>query len=77
MRFEIIIIIITILVMGNIYTDGKYLAMAMTWKKYYQMAVIGFVGLSAYVFMKKYHTQMLNIFSDASKMVKYMQIDNI
>ena len=33
MRFEIFIIIITALVIGNIYTDGKYLRVALTWKK--------------------------------------------
>ena len=44
MRFEIVIIIITLLVIGNIYTDGKFLKMALSWTKYYKMIGVAIVG---------------------------------
>ena len=37
MRFELVIIIITGLIAGNIYTDGKYIKYALSKKKYLQM----------------------------------------
>ena len=37
MRIEILILGITGLIIFNLYTDGKYLNMAMKWTKYYKM----------------------------------------
>ena len=53
MRFEIVIIIITAIVIGNIYTDGKYLKLAMTWTKYYKMIGVGLVGVSLIWLLRK------------------------
>ena len=39
------------------------------------MAGIGFVGLSAYVFMKKYPSDSKNLLTHANGMLKYMPID--
>ena len=75
MKIELLIITLTIFFIANTYYDGKYVKLIKSWKKYYQMAGIGFVGLSAYVFMKKYPSHTRSLFTDASKMVKYMPID--
>ena len=42
MRFELVILLVAGFFMANIYTDGKYMNMVLSWKKYYQMAGIAF-----------------------------------
>ena len=39
------------------------------------MASIAFVGISAYVFLRKYPTQSRSLFSHANGIIKYMPID--
>jgi hypothetical protein len=46
-----------------------------SWKKYYQMIMIGFVGLSAYVFMRKYPGHSRSLFTHANSIIKYIPID--
>ena len=46
-----------------------------SWKKYYQMAGIGFVGLSAYLFLKKHPDQSRSLLTHANGIIKYMPID--
>ena len=75
MRFEIIIFLITSFVIANIYTDGKYLKLVLSWKKYYQMAFIGFLGLSAYLFIRKHPNHSKSLFVHANDLIKYMPID--
>ena len=53
MRFELVIILIAGFCMANIYTDGKYMNLLLSWKKYYQMAGIGFGALMFYILIKK------------------------
>ena len=48
MRFEIIILLIAGFIMANIYTEGKVLKTALSWKKYYQMAGIAFAAFMLY-----------------------------
>ncbi len=72
---ELLVIGITIFFIVNTYTDGQYVKIVKSWKKYYQMAGIGFVGLSAYIFMKKYPSHSQNLLSHANGMIKYMPID--
>jgi len=75
MKIELLIIGITVFFVLNIYHDGKYVKLVKSWKKYYQMAGIGFVGLSTYLFMKKYPSQSHNLISHANGIIKYMPID--
>jgi hypothetical protein len=75
MKIELLIIGITIFFILNIYHEGKYVKLVKSWKKYYQMAGIGFVGLSTYLFMKKYPSQSHNLVSHANGIIKYMPID--
>ena len=75
MKSAILIFGLTAFFIANTYYDGKYVQMVKSWKKYYQMIAIGFAGLSAYVFLKKYPTHSRGLLSHASGMVKYMPID--
>ena len=75
MKSELIIFAITIFFILNTYSDGKYVKVVKSWKKYYQMAGIGFIGLSAYIFMRKYPSDSQNLLRHANGMIKYLPID--
>lgn len=75
MKFELLIFGITAFFILNAYYDDKYVQMLKTWKKYYQMAGIGFVGLSAYLFIKKYPQHSTALFSNANGLIKSLPID--
>ena len=75
MKFELLIFGVTAFFIANTYHDNKYIDMMKTWKKYYQMIGIGFVGISAYVFLKKYPDQSKTLFTHANSVVKYLPID--
>jgi hypothetical protein len=75
MKVELVVIGITIFFILNTYSDGKYVKVVKSWKKYYQMAGIGFIGLSAYIFMRKYPSDSQNLLRHANGMIKYMPID--
>jgi len=58
MRFELVIILITGLIAGNIYTDSKYIKYALSKKKYLQMSGVVFGGiLILFLFKKKSSTR--------------------
>ena len=75
MKVELLVIGITIFFILNTYSDGKYVKIVKSWKKYYQMAGIGFIGLSAYIFMRKYPSDSQNLLKHANGMIKYLPID--
>lgn len=75
MRFEIILLLITGFIMANIYTDGKYIKMAMTWKKYYQMAGVAFGAFVLYWLMKKNPMRAQQMLATSNEYVKYLPID--
>ena len=75
MKFELLIFGLTAFFIMNAYHDDKYVQMLKTWKKYYQMAGIGFVGLSAYLFIKKYPQHSSNLFTHANGLIKSLPID--
>jgi hypothetical protein len=75
MKFELLIFGITGFLVMNAYHDDKYIQMLKTWKKYYQMAGIGFVGLSAYLFIKKYPQHSSSLLTHANGLVKCLPID--
>lgn len=75
MRYGLLILGITGFTIANVYHDGKYVALLKSWKKYYQMAFIGFLGLSAYLFIKKNPTQSSSLLVHANDLIKYMPID--
>lgn len=75
MRFEIVLFIITALLMANIYTEGKILKMAITWKKYYQMAGIAIGAIFLYWLIKKNPENAKKIVMSSNEYIKYLPID--
>jgi len=75
MRFELVIILIAGFCMANIYTDGKYMNLLLSWKKYYQMAGIGFGALMFYILIKKNPLRAREIVTTSSDYIKYLPID--
>lgn len=75
MKVGLLIFGITAFLMADIYHDGKYVKLVKSWKKYYQMAFIGFLGLSAYLFIRKHPNHSKNLMLHANEFIKYMPID--
>ena len=75
MKFELLIFGITAFLIFNTYHDGKYLKILMSYKKYYTMIMWGFLGLSLYLFIKKYPSRTREMFSSANQFIKLMPID--
>jgi hypothetical protein len=75
MKLELFVLGITAFLIYNTYHDGKYLKIIMSWKKYYQMAFFGVIGISVYLLMKRNPVQGKNMLLYANNMVKYMPID--
>jgi hypothetical protein len=75
MRFEIILFLVSGFVIANIYTDGKYLKMALSWKKYYQMAGVVLGTLFLYWLIKKNPTHAKNIIMSSNEYIKYLPVD--
>ena len=75
MRIEIILILITGFILANMYTDGKYLKMALSWKKYYKMAGVVFAAFVIYILIKKNPLHAKNILMTSNEYLKYMPVD--
>jgi hypothetical protein len=75
MRFEILLLIITGLIVANIYTEGKVLKLLFSWKKYYQMAGVVFGAFAIYWLIKKNPSQAGQILSASNDYVKYLPVD--
>ena len=75
MKFELLIIACTAFLAFNTYYDGYYLKMLMSWKKYYLIASYVFLGLCAYLFIKKNPSETHTMFAHANNIIKSMPID--
>ena len=75
MKIELLIFGITGFMIINTYYDGKYLAIMRTWKKYYQIAMYAFLGLSVYLFIKKNPQNNHSLIKHFNGLIKYMPID--
>jgi hypothetical protein len=75
MKLEIIILLITGFFVINVYNDGKYFNKLKQWKKYYQMAFYGFIGLSLLLFIRKYPYQSKDLCIQANNFVKFAPMD--
>jgi hypothetical protein len=75
MKLELFIFGITSFLIYNTYNDNKYSKMLLSYKKYYQIAFIGFVALSIYLLIKRNPIQSKNLLLYANNMVKYMPLD--
>ena len=75
MRIEILLFIIAGFFIANIYTDGKYMKMLFSYKKYYQMAGVAFGALMLYILLKRNPARAQEIMATTNEYVKYLPID--
>ena len=75
MRMELIILIIAGFIIANIYTDGKYMRMLSSGKKYYQMAGVAFGALMFYILFKRNPLRAREMVTASNEYIKYMPID--
>jgi len=75
MRFEIVIFILSVIVIGNIYTDGLVLKKIYSWKKYYQMIGIAFGAYAICILMRKNPGDAKRLFQTTHEYMKYMPVD--
>jgi len=75
MRIEIVIFLITGLLIGNIYTEGKFLKNMFSYKKYYQMAGIAFGGVMAFWLLKKNPHKAGEMIAASHEYLKYLPVD--
>lgn len=75
MRFEIVILVVTAFLIANIHTDGKYLKLALSWKKYYQMLGVAFVGYMLCWLMRKNPDRAKHMLVTSNEYLKYLPID--
>lgn len=76
MRMEIIIFLITAFLVANVYTDGKYWKLLLSWKKYYQMAGIVLGAFVLYWLLKKNPKRANEMIRTSNEYLKYLPIDN-
>jgi hypothetical protein len=75
MKLEIILFLITGFIIANIYTDGKYYKLLLSWKKYYQMIGIAFGAFVLYWLIKKNPSKANQMISVSNEYLKYLPID--
>ena len=75
MRIEIVIFLIAAFIIANIYTEGKYMKLLFSWKKYYQMAGVAFGALFIYYLIKHTPLRAQQIVSASNEYIKYLPID--
>jgi hypothetical protein len=75
MRIEIVIFLITLFLILNVYTDGKLLKKALSYKKYYQMLGIVFGAFFFYFLVKKNPMKTREILQSTNEYIKYLPID--
>jgi hypothetical protein len=75
MRIEIVLFLIAGLIIANIYTEGKYLKMVLSWKKYWQMAGIAVGAVVLYWLFKKNPDNAKQMLLTSNEYIKYLPID--
>jgi len=76
MRLEFIVFCLTIFGMAHIYTEGKYLKLALQHKKYLKMAGVALVGLFLFYVLKKLSPNKKREFLQMSnEYLKHLPID--
>lgn len=75
MRIEILFLLITGFFMANIYSDGKLLRKAISYKKYYKMAGIAVGALFLYAMFKKNPLHAHKLIESSNEYLKYLPVD--
>jgi hypothetical protein len=75
MRFEIVIFLIAVFIIANIHTEGKYVKLALSWKKYYQMIGVAFAAYMLCWLMRKNPAKAQTMLVASNEYLKYLPID--
>jgi 5-methylcytosine-specific restriction endonuclease McrA len=75
MRFEIVIFLIVVFIIANMYTDGKYIQLVLSWKKYFQMFGVAFVGYMLCWLFRKNPEGAKTMIVASNEYLKYLPID--
>jgi hypothetical protein len=75
MRFEIVLIVLTGIIVGNIYTEGKLVRKLLSFKKYYQMMGVVFGAFLLYWLFRKNPEHAKQILVSSNEYLKYMPVD--
>jgi len=75
MRIGILLFLIAAAIMANIYTEGRLLKSLTKYKKYYQMAGVGFAALAIYVLFTKNPQRAKELVFTSNEYLKYMPVD--
>lgn len=75
MKLELFIFGIAGFLLYNIYHDGKYSKILVSYKKYYQMGLVAILAISLYLMIRRNPAQTKNMLLYTNNMIKYMPID--
>ena len=75
MKLEFFIGFIVLICIANIYYDGKIMHQLKSYTKYYKIALITFVGLCVYFYIKRTPQNAREFFSNAHGYIKYLPVD--
>jgi hypothetical protein len=75
MKLELLIFGIAGFILYNIYHDGKYSKILVSYKKYYQMGIVAILAISLYLMIRRNPSQTKNMLLCTNNMIKYMPID--
>jgi hypothetical protein len=75
MKLELLIFGITGFILYNIYHDGKYSKIFISYKKYYQMGIVAILAISLYLMIRRNPSQTKNMLLCTNNLIKYMPID--
>jgi hypothetical protein len=75
MRFEIILFGITGFILANMYSEGKYWKLILSWKKYWQMLMVVVGAFILYYLIKYNPLRAQQIISSSNEYIKYLPLD--
>lgn len=75
MKLELFIGAIVLLLGANIYYEGKIMNFLKSYQKHYKIAIIAFVGLCVYLYIKRSPQNARDFFTNAHGYIKYLPID--
>ena len=76
MKIEFVIFMVAAFFIADTYYEGKYSRLLRSGKKYYQMAMIAFLAMSFYVFLKKNPNEGKNILTHANNLIRHMPVEH-
>lgn len=75
MRIELVLFLVAIVIMANIYTDGKIVKSLTRYQKYYKMAGVAIGAIAIYVLFKKHPDRARELVFTSNEYLKYMPVD--